>query len=141
VSEALVSQVDFAASLATLTGQGLAPTDVPDSQNVLPALLGQSTTGRASLVQYDQRRERALRAGHWKFIPPGAASDGLGPWRNVKIPAPGLLFDLAKDPGETNNLAGAFPDKVAAMAAELAAITTKPTVRPATSNRPVAGEE
>ncbi|HEU5071507.1 MAG TPA: arylsulfatase [Verrucomicrobiae bacterium] len=141
VSEALVSQVDFAASLAALTEQGLAPADVPDSENVLPALLGQSATGRVSLVQYDQRRERALRAGHWKFIPPGAASDGLGPWQNVKIPAPGLLFDLAKDPGETNNLAGAFPDKVVAMAAELAAITAKPPARPATPNQPVASKE
>lgn len=48
--------------------------------------------------------------------------DGLGPWTQVRIPGPGFLFNLASDPGETNNLAPAYPERVAAMAARLAAI-------------------
>jgi len=35
VSEAIVSQVDFPASFAELTGQSLAPNDAPDSLNIL----------------------------------------------------------------------------------------------------------
>lgn len=123
VSPALVSQVDLAASFAALTGQVLAQNAAPDSLNELSALLGQSKHGRDSLVEYDQVKERALRAGDWKFILPGHTCDGLGPWRHVEIPPPGCLFNLANDPGETNNLANAHPDQAAALAARLAAIT------------------
>ncbi len=129
VSAALVSQVDLAASFAALTGQVLGPDDAPDSQNTLPALLGQSATGRASLVEYDQGRERALRADNWKFILPGQTTDGLGPWTNVVIPEPGFLFDVANDPGETNNLAQAHPSRIATMSAQLSAITSKTPTR------------
>jgi len=125
VSPALVSQVDLAASFAALSGQTLGLDDAPDSQNVLHALLGQSKTGRVSLVQHDQRREWALRAGDWKFILPGHTRDGLGPWTEAQISGPGFLFDLASDPSENTNLANAHPDQVAVMAAQLSAITQK----------------
>jgi arylsulfatase A-like enzyme len=125
VSPALVSQVDLAASLAALTGQNLNPGDAPDSQNVLPALLGRSKIGRESLVEYDQRKETALRMNNWKFIPPVETRDGLGPWTQVQIASPGLLFDLASDPSENTNLAGAHPNQVAKMKAELSAIVGK----------------
>ncbi len=141
VSPALISQVDLAASFAALTGQRLDPVDAPDSQNVLPALLGKSETGRASLVEYDQGKERALRAGDWKFILPGTTSDGLGPWTDVKIPAPGFLFNLANDPGETNNLAKAHPEKVAIMAAQLSAITNQPPSRVEEGIAPTGNED
>ena len=49
VSSALVCQVDFPASFAALTGQP-APAAAVDSQNLLPALLGEVETGRAQLV-------------------------------------------------------------------------------------------
>ena len=125
VSPALVSQVDLAASFAALTGQRLGSGDCPDSQDVLPALLGQSPTGRHSLVEYDQAQEKALRAGDWKYILPGPTCDGLGPWTGVKIPAPGFLFDLANDPGEKTNLATAHPDQAAALAARFTAIDSQ----------------
>ncbi len=125
VSQALVSQVDLAASFAALTGQRLGAGDCPDSQDVLPALLGQSPTGRQSLVEWDQGREKALRAGDWKFVLPGRTCDGLGPWKRVKIPAPGFLFNLADDPGEKTNLANTHPHKAAALAARLSEIDSQ----------------
>jgi arylsulfatase A-like enzyme len=124
VSQALVGQWDLLASFAALTGQKLGDY-ATDSEDSLPALLGTQPTGRQSLVEYDQRRERALRDGEWKFILPGETTDGLGPWTQVKIPAPGLLFNLSSDPGETNNLAPKYPERVTAMAARLAAIETQ----------------
>jgi arylsulfatase A-like enzyme len=117
VSEALISQVDLLASFAALTGQSFKASEAPDSQNMLPALLGKSTTGRASLVQ--DAWGLAIRQGDWKFLPPGRGRDGLGPWMNVKIPKPGLLFDLSKDPGETKNLASAQPGKLKELSDEL----------------------
>lgn len=130
VSQALVSQVDFAASFAALTGQKLAAGDCVDSENLLPVLLGHSDKGRASLVEYDQRRERALRDGDWKFIPPGSTMDGLGPWRGVKILPPGSLYNLADDPGETNNLAASHAEKLQELHGRLTEVLERKTANP-----------
>ncbi len=117
VSDAIVSQVDLAASLAALVGQQPDPRTMPDSTNVLAALLGDSKTGRASVVQ--QANGLALREGDWKFIPPGRVNDRLGPWTQVVVPEPGLLFNLADDPGETKDLAASHPEQVRDLAARL----------------------
>ena len=65
----------------------------------------------------------ALRQGDWKFIPPGRTRDGLSPGKIVRIPEPGFLFNLAADPGETNNLAATNPEKVIELGRRLQAIT------------------
>ncbi len=125
VSDALVSQVDLAASLAALTGQKPDPLTMPDSVNVLPALLGESKTGRAWVVEHANRL--ALRDGDWKFITPGRVIDRLGPWTQVTAPDPGFLFDLANDPGETNDLAPSRPEKVRELGELLATIRHSPS--------------
>jgi arylsulfatase A-like enzyme len=117
VSDALISQVDFPASLAALAGQKPDSRTMPDSVNVLPALLGESRTGRDHVVEH--ATGIALRQGQWKFIPPGQTRDRLGPWDELKIAEPGLLFDLSADPGETNNLAAKFPERLKELAARL----------------------
>ena len=89
MSDALVSQVDLAASLAALTGQKPDPVTMPDSVNVLPALLGESKTGRAWVVEHANRL--ALRDGDWKFITPGWVVDRLGPWTQVTATDPGFF--------------------------------------------------
>jgi arylsulfatase A-like enzyme len=83
---------------------------MPDSVNVLPALLGESKTGRAWVVEHANRL--AVREGDWKFIPPGRVLDRLGPWEQVTAPEPGFLFNLANDPGETTDVAASHPEKV-----------------------------
>ncbi|GMV98655.1 MAG: arylsulfatase [Phycisphaerae bacterium] len=120
VSDALVSQVDFPASLAALTGRKLADPDAPDGVNVLPALLGESRSGRDFVVEH--AGSTALRAGNWKYIPPGQTRDGLNPRQTTRIEAPGLLFNLADDPGETRDLAAQEPEKLKEMTALLARI-------------------
>jgi arylsulfatase A-like enzyme len=121
VSDALVSQVDFAASLAALTGQKWPANEGPDSQNVLPALLGDSRTGRDQIVEH--ARVLALRQGDWKYIEPGP-----GPARaantNVELGnnSAGQLFNLAEDPGEQKNLASQHPEKLKVLAEALVRI-------------------
>ncbi|WP_193211944.1 sulfatase-like hydrolase/transferase, partial [Luteolibacter marinus] len=128
VSDALVSQVDLLASFAALAGQEFDRAEVIDSENHLAALLGESKQGRDSLVEY--AGGVALREGDWKFIPPGPCQDKLGPWTRVKVGAPGLLFNLADDPGETKDLAASHPDKLKQMAEKLEAIKSgKETAR------------
>ena len=108
VSNALVSQVDLFASLATLVKQPLEMAAAPDSFNVLPALLGQSRTGRQFLVE--QAGVLSLRDGQWKYIEPGKGPK-MSTNTNTELgndPA-GQLYDLARDPGETTNLAARQP--------------------------------
>ncbi len=123
VSDALISQVDFPATLAALVGQKPAPGALRDSENLLPVLLGQSKQGRREVVLHASLQ--ALRQGQWKFIPPGQTRENLGPWKTTKIPAPGLLFDLSADIGETQNLAEKYPERVKALSARLAEIRAR----------------
>lgn len=120
VSDAIVSQVDFCATFAALTGQKPDTSTMPDSINVLPALLGESATARDHVLEY--ARAVALREGNWKFIPPGKEKDLLGPWKDVVIPAFGALYDLSKDPGETHNVASEHPEVVERMRGRLQAM-------------------
>ncbi len=111
VSDALVSQVDFLASLTSLAGVKLPDEAGPDSFNVLPALLGQSDTARDHLVEH--AGSLSLRQGRWKVILP---SSGARYNKNVNIElgndrAP-QLYDLEADPGETTNLAEKEPGKL-----------------------------
>lgn len=124
VSDAMISQVDFSATLAALAGGKPDATTMPDSVNVLPALLGKSPVGRDHIIEHSGRL--ALRQGKWKFIPPGQSSDQLGPWKSGKFEAPGGLFDLEKDPGETTNVAAEHPDQVGAMRTKLSAVQGTP---------------
>ncbi len=101
-SDALICQIDFLASFAALVGATVA--NPLDSENVLPALLGESAVGREVLVEQAQRL--AIRYRHWKFIP-----GGKGPARNQTGNELGnasgpQLFDLSKDLGEQTNIAG-----------------------------------
>ncbi len=121
LSDALVCQIDLIASLADLTGQKLAADAAPDSFNVLAALLGQSKTGRDSLVE----NANGLRVGPWKLIDPGL--------RGGKAPAKGgkpQLFNLADDLGEKKDLAEQQPKKLAEMMALLKQIHQASRTRP-----------
>jgi arylsulfatase A-like enzyme len=118
VSGALVSQVDLIASFAALVGQPAPGATARDSENVLPALLGTSKTGRSVLVE--QAGSLAVRQGQWKYIAPGK---GARINQNTRTelgndPEP-QLYDLANDPGERTNLATTRPEKVRELAALL----------------------
>jgi arylsulfatase A-like enzyme len=118
VSDALVSQVDLIASFAALAESPLSDPRARDSENVLPALLGTSKTGRAVLVE--QAGSLSLRQGNWKYIEPGKGPK-IQPNTNTELgndPEP-QLYDLAADVGERKNLATARPEKVRELAAIL----------------------
>ncbi|MDR3618598.1 MAG: arylsulfatase [Paludisphaera borealis] len=111
VSDALVCQIDLLASFAALADRRLAEADAPDSANVLPALLGESAKGRDQLVE--QAAGLAIRQDRWKLIEPGngpkvLANTGVETGRSPEV----QLYDLARDLGETENVAGSHPDKV-----------------------------
>ena len=119
-SDALVSQVDFLASFAALTGVSLDADAGPDSVDVLDALLGQSDAGRDEIVLEGVQAKTVLRQGDWVFIPP---HQGPSVNTNVNIetgnsPVP-QLYNLSGDIGQIENVASIHPDVAERMAERL----------------------
>jgi arylsulfatase A-like enzyme len=122
VSSALVSQLDFVASFAALTGHKLPTGAASDSENILPALLGESQQGRETLVEHASGL--AIRHGNWKYIPGPAAAGKKGGKPKTdpsKTPSTPELYDLSTDLSETTNLISQQP----ARAAELDSLLQK----------------
>jgi arylsulfatase A-like enzyme len=118
VSDALVSQVDLLASFAAFTRQKLDADAAPDSVDTMPAFLGESMQGRESVIE--EGGGLALRRGQWKYIEPNkrqriSQDTGIELGNSPEA----QLYDLSKDPGETQNLAMEMPDKVRELASEL----------------------
>ncbi len=100
-THALVSQVDFVASFAALTGQKAVNKDAPDSQNVWNALIGKSKQGRKSLITH--AGNLSLIKGDWKYIEP-AKESRASLHQDLGKSAFAQLYNLRTDPGEKNNL-------------------------------------
>lgn len=124
VSGALVCQVDLLASFARLLRQAVPAGEAPDSEALLPALLGKSAKGRSVLVK--QGGPLAIISGDWKYIAPsgGAPFNQLTAIETGSSPAP-QLYNLSKDIGEQTNLAEKHPEKVRELQALLQAIRGK----------------
>ena len=110
VSDALVGQIDFLASLAVLVSQKLPASEARDSRNELPALLGDAKTGREDLVEHVGTL--AIRDGTWKYIEPGRGAR-LNPSTNTEMgnDPVGQLYELGVDLAETKNLIEHKPEK------------------------------
>jgi arylsulfatase A-like enzyme len=127
VSNALVGQLDFLATFADITGASVPAAMAEDSVSFLPVLRGDKSEVRQGIVSQSINGSFAIRDGQWKLL----LSAGSAGWSSPK-PGPeeaGLppvqLYDLSKDPGERKNLQAEFPERVAAMKAELEKIIAR----------------
>ncbi|MBI5690550.1 MAG: arylsulfatase [Verrucomicrobia bacterium] len=113
-SEALFAHLDMLPTFASLAGTKVPAGGAPDAVNVTAALTGPAgAKGRDSLVlQNNNQAPLALRAGGWKllFKPNGTHE----------------LYHLAADPREEKDVAASDPERVKAMAAQLAKIRGTP---------------
>ncbi|QIG53529.1 arylsulfatase [Altererythrobacter sp. BO-6] len=127
-SNAVVSQVDLFASLASLTGAKLRPDVAIDSRNQLGAWLGSDPMGRDLLFK-EWVAGLVLRERDLKFIAPLRNPDqaafvaGKGIESGASNTA--QLYDLSRDIGETRNLARDRPEDVSRMRALLNAIVSR----------------
>jgi arylsulfatase A len=129
VSDQMLCVVDLPASMAALTSQKLPDDACPDSFDLLPALLGEKeAVGRDHLVE--QGRGLALRMGDWKLLS-HPSDKPVKALTFEKGPGQFELFNLAEDPGETNNLIDQHPDRARKMKARLEAIRSAGRSRPA----------
>lgn len=115
VSDALVCQIDLAASLASLLGKPLPEDSFPDSLDTLSALLGESKEGRPHLVEHTGGDAVSLRLGTWKLIPGRPAAGKNAPANRQGQGGKPQLFDLSTDLGETRDVSSEHPQVVAEM--------------------------
>ncbi|MDP5169029.1 MAG: arylsulfatase [Bacteroidia bacterium] len=108
-SDALVSQIDFFTSLASLVESD---EEVGDSQNLMETFLGKSIEGRDNLV-IEATSRTALRQGDWIMIPPYEGAP-LNKQVNIETgTAPTYqLYNLKTDLGQQTNLAETNSDKL-----------------------------
>lgn len=107
VSQDIASTIDVAATVCAAAGVAVPKDALPDSFNLLPAMLGEKDAPkRDHLVLMSGNGDLAIRDAQWKYIPDLAVADGwyAGKKKNANVPARPGLFDLSTDPGEEQNL-------------------------------------
>lgn len=120
VSDALFSQVDLYASLASLVNQKVLANNAPDSFDHLPVLLGKSKSGRDYVIQQSINNTLSIATEKWKYISPSKGPK-VNQHTNTELgnDPEGQLYNLAKDEGERENVAEKYPEKVEELAARL----------------------
>jgi arylsulfatase A len=122
VSGQLGCLTDLMATAADIVDFKLPNDAAEDSYNLLPALLGRARSPiREAVVHHSNRGMFSIRMQNWK-LELGLGSGGFS--NPVQLdPAPGgpqgQLYDLAKDPAESENLYLQHPDVVARLTALL----------------------
>ncbi|WP_017444845.1 sulfatase family protein [Gayadomonas joobiniege] len=129
VSDALMSQVDIYASVASLLDISLASDEAIDSQDQSAAWLNANANGRQELIE--EAFTLSLRDGQWKYISPTDNNDGWIRGKGIesgmkKVPQ---LYNLAEDPSERRNVAAHYPQRVEQMQARIEQIKQR-TRRP-----------
>ena len=135
-SKSLVCTIDFAASLAALTGQTMPDNACVDSFNVLGALLGEENAkGRNHLVTQNNGSNGtySYRESEWKLL----RHDKRNAYNllvesklaNTKVPR-FQLFNLNTDPGEKRNVADQHPELVTMLKGKLEQVIAAGKSRP-----------
>lgn len=134
VSEQIFSLVDLPATLGRLAGAEISPVASPDSLDLSPVLLGETTENlRDHTVLHGISDTLALRVGDWKYIPAtarkratntGGANPSDARFVESLFSEP-LLFNLRTDPAERDNVIAQFPEKAAELQRRLDEIRRK----------------
>ena len=122
-SDELTSLTDVFATVAEIIGAEVPKDAAEDSFSMLPAMLGQANDEpiRPYLLAqgFSGKKYLAIRRGKWKYLAhKGSGGNNYANHTMLKeyaLPdtapdAPGQLFNLDTDPGETKNLAEVHPD-------------------------------
>lgn len=111
ISNALVSQIDFFKTMATLLGAKIPTGFAPDSENYLSTWLGKSDQGRDYVVQQSFNHTLSIRTPKWKYIDSNNGEKMLSWCPEVETgnnPLP-QLYEIEQDVTETQNKAMDYP--------------------------------
>ncbi|NNE76311.1 MAG: arylsulfatase [Pricia sp.] len=120
VSDKTVCQTDLMATCAEIIGTSLKEDEAEDSFSMLPLFSDASASNykRKATVHHSLNGSFAIRQDNYKLI----FCPGSGGWSDPKPDMSGIeqmpplqLYDLSKDPGETENVYLLFPEKVEEM--------------------------
>jgi arylsulfatase A-like enzyme len=118
-SDALIGLNDLLSTFADLVGD-LPPADgAEDSESFRAALLDEACDGclREDLVHQSVAGTFAIREGDWKLV---LGKGGGGFWQRGERTTDSVqLYDLARDPGETENVSERHPEIVERLSARL----------------------
>jgi arylsulfatase A-like enzyme len=139
VSDQMISLVDCYATLAKIAGQEFPASAAPDSLDLSSVVLGKTDKNLRDHTVLHGIGGLAIRKGDWKYIPASSGAGGMGSGANAAderfaaatIPSP-MLFNLAVDPNEEENIIEKNPEKAAELAKELETIKSS-TTNPAQS--------
>ncbi|RMF43397.1 MAG: arylsulfatase [Planctomycetota bacterium] len=118
---ATVCLTDIVATIADITGANLSAISAEDSMSMWPVLNGSQPQGcREYTLHQTIRLDLAIRHGKWKYLDhrgSGGNNYDHPLLREYALPdtapdAPGQLYDLSTDPGETTNLYFEHPEIV-----------------------------
>lgn len=126
-SDQTICQTDLMATYAAIIDYDLPFDAAEDSFNILPVLLGAVSEVRPYTLHQTIQLALAIRKGPWKYLDHQGsggnnyAMDRLAAFRLPESApdAPGQLYNLDVDPGETNNLYHEHPEMVAELKALL----------------------
>lgn len=113
IADQTVCLTDIMATCAAIVDSKLPNDAAEDSFNILPILLGEANKQlREYTLHQTISLALAIRKGDWKYLDhqgSGGNRYDRGKLKEMNLPnkapnAPGQLYDLAADPGETNNL-------------------------------------
>lgn len=121
-SDALLSQIDWIASMNALVGGRLPQGSAPDSHPCLETLLGQNTESRPYIVAQAANKTLTVRTPEWTYIEPsdGPSMIEWGPEiESGYLPHPQLYNNLT-DQRQQHNVAAEHPEIVQQLASILA---------------------
>jgi hypothetical protein len=116
-------RLDFGRLFASLVGQ---TNTTPDSENILDALIGKSSTGRDNLI-LGQNGITSYRKGDFVLIPPHKGPKINNKWVNIET-GKNLniqLYNLKEDTSQLHNLVENHPQMVKTMLKEIEIIQNK----------------
>ena len=125
VSDEMVTALDLAPTLLAMAG-ATEKIDGIDGRDMSGLMLGRrdAVLPVKPFYYFGGREVRAVRQGRWKLQlkhvdaqtpdPDGIGNGGVR-GQTMRVNRPLALYDLAADPGETNDLSTRFPDRVKAM--------------------------
>ena len=146
VTKQLANTTDIFATVASVVGYQLPDHVAVDSYDLLPVMLGlqeEEDSVRPYMLTQSFRGEFQIRRGDWKYLN-HAGSGGnnyrRGALQKYALPetaphAPGQLYNLAVDPGETTNLYLDEPEIRGELQALLKELTRPENGRSAAKNR------
>jgi len=129
MTDQMTSLTDIMATCAAIVGAEMPNNAAEDSYNMMSVLLGQQMNEpiRKYLVQQTISLALSIRRGRWKYL--DHKGSGGNNYNNPSLKpyalpdsspdAPGQLYDLETDPGETRNLYYQHPEIVAELKQQL----------------------